>query len=61
VDGTTGELANDFGAWHSDVHDIIIDEPRKWALMVRGPMARWTKGRITLLGDACHPTLPYLG
>jgi salicylate hydroxylase len=21
----------------------------------------WTKGRITLLGDACHPTLPYLG
>jgi salicylate hydroxylase len=24
-------------------------------------MERWTKGRITLLGDACHPTLPFLG
>src|SRR5260370_32141351 len=29
--------------------------------MVRGPMARWSQGRITLLGDACHPTLPFLG
>ena len=29
--------------------------------MVRGPMERWSKGRITLLGDACHPTLPFLG
>ena len=24
-------------------------------------MARWSKGRVTLLGDACHPTLPFLG
>jgi salicylate hydroxylase len=30
-------------------------------MMVRGPMARWSKGRATLLGDACHPTLPFLG
>ncbi len=29
--------------------------------MVRGPMEQWTNGRITLLGDACHPTLPFLG
>src|SRR5262245_17284260 len=62
-EGTTSELANDFQAWHPDVHVIIqnIDTPFKWALMVRGPMARWSKGRITLLGDACHPTLPFLG
>ena len=25
------------------------------------PMEEWSKGRITLLGDACHPTLPFLG
>ena len=63
VEGTTEELANDFRGWHSDVHAIIekIEAPRKWALMVRRPMDCWTKGRITLLGDACHPTLPYLG
>jgi salicylate hydroxylase len=63
VEGTTSELENDFRGWHPDVHAIIqnIDTPYKWALMVRGPMERWTKGRITLLGDACHPTLPFLG
>jgi 2-polyprenyl-6-methoxyphenol hydroxylase-like FAD-dependent oxidoreductase len=63
VEGTTSELANDFRGWHPDVHAIIrnIDSPFKCALMVRGPMERWTKGRITLLGDACHPTLPFLG
>jgi salicylate hydroxylase len=61
--GTTGELANDFLGWHPDVHAIIekIETPYKWAMMVRGPMARWSKGRVTLLGDACHPTLPFLG
>ena len=30
-------------------------------MLVRGPMAHWSKGRVTLLGDACHPTLPFLG
>ena len=38
-----------------------IETPYKWAMMVRGPMPRWSKGRVTLLGDACHPTLPFLG
>jgi salicylate hydroxylase len=63
VQGTTSELANDFSGWHADVQTIIrnVDTPYKWALMVRGPMQRWSKGRITLLGDACHPTLPFLG
>jgi salicylate hydroxylase len=61
--GTQDELANDFHGWHADVHAIIerIATPYKWALYVRGPMARWSKDRITLLGDACHPTLPFLG
>lgn len=61
--GTKNELANDFRGWHEDVHAMIdlIETPYKWALMVRGPMAQWSKGRITLLGDACHPTLPFLG
>ncbi len=63
VQGTTDELANDYRGWHPDVHAIIhnIETPFKWAMMVRGPMVRWSKGRITLLGDACHPTLPFLG
>jgi salicylate hydroxylase len=63
VAGTKDELAGDFRDWHADVHAFIdnIDTPYKWALLARGPMERWSKGRITLLGDACHPTLPFLG
>jgi salicylate hydroxylase len=63
VEGTTEELATDFLGWHPDVHAMIqnINAPFKWALMVRPPMDCWTTGRVTLLGDACHPTLPFLG
>ena len=63
VEGTVDELANDFRGWHADVHAIIrnIERPFKWALKLREPMPRWSQGRVTLMGDACHPTLPYLG
>jgi salicylate hydroxylase len=63
VEGTREELAGDFRGWHDDVHTLInsIETPYKWALLARGPMQRWSDGRITLLGDACHPTLPFLG
>lgn len=63
VEGTTNELANDFCGWHRDVQVLIqnIDSPFKLALMARRPLDCWSKGRITLLGDACHPTLPFLG
>ena len=61
--GTPDELANDFRGWHADLHEILkrIDVPYRWALMMRPAMPRWSAGRVTLLGDACHPTLPFLG
>lgn len=37
-----------------------IDTSYMWSLNDRDPIANWTKGRITILGDAAHPTLPYL-
>jgi salicylate hydroxylase len=60
--GTTAECASDFRGWHADVHRMIgnVGAPFKWALMGRAPLERWTIGRITLLGDACHPALPML-
>jgi salicylate hydroxylase len=41
----------------------LIDLPRdwkRWATADREPIAQWTFGRATLLGDAAHPTLQYL-
>jgi salicylate hydroxylase len=60
--GTHEECLRDFTGWHEDVQTLIkaIDIPYKWALMVRDPMPAWSRGRVTLLGDACHPTLPFL-
>lgn len=60
--GSKEECAADFKNWHPLVHEIIanVDQPFKWALVGREPMPHWTKGRVTLLGDACHPTLPFL-
>jgi salicylate hydroxylase len=62
VRGTTEEFARDFAGWHDDVHAIInkIDTPYKWALALRPPLPAWTVGRCTLLGDACHPMVPFL-
>jgi salicylate hydroxylase len=61
--GKREELRNDFRDWHTDVQLMIdeIETPYKWAMMIREPMETWSKGRVTLLGDACHPTLPFLG
>jgi salicylate hydroxylase len=60
--GTVDECRADFVGWHDDVHTFIdaLDAPHKWALMHREPMDGWTVGRVTLLGDAAHPTLPML-
>ena len=60
--GTRGECLADFAGWHEDVRALIeaIDTPFKWALMARSAMTHWSEGRVTLLGDACHATLPFL-
>jgi len=60
--GTTEEALNDFRGWNEDVHTLIrnIEVPYKWALLGREPLERWTVGRVSLLGDAAHPTLPMM-
>ena len=62
VRGATEECLRDFTGWHDDIQTMIraIDIPYKWALMHRPPLPQWSMGRVSLLGDACHSTLPFL-
>jgi salicylate hydroxylase len=59
--GDTAELRAAFSDWDPVVRAVIdeLDAPLKWALFDRLPFDRWSKGPVTLLGDACHPMLPY--
>lgn len=60
--GTNQEYHDDYPGWHADVHAYIeaIPQPFKWALIARPPMQHWVNGKVALLGDACHPSLPFL-
>ncbi len=60
--GTHAELHRDFEGWHADVHAMIaaIETPFRWAFLARDPLPAWGRGQVTLLGDACHPTLPFM-
>ena len=60
-----GEVADALAAyadWHPHVRAIIesVEEMFIWALFDRPPLPRWSIGRVTLLGDACHPMLPFM-
>src|SRR5207237_8148883 len=60
-----GEVADALAAfegWHPQVRAIIgaVDETFIWALFDRAPLERWSVGRVTLLGDACHAMLPFM-
>jgi salicylate hydroxylase len=37
-----------------------VDQVFKWGIYDRDPLPQWTRGRVTLLGDAAHPTMPTL-
>lgn len=52
-----------FAGWHPQVRRIIAAAETCfiWALFDRDPLRRWSVGRTTLLGDACHPMYPFMG
>lgn len=58
------ELSQDYAGWHPMVRAAIDNVDRdqcfRWALNNRQPVMTWCTDRVALLGDAVHPTLPYM-
>lgn len=60
--GDPGELNERFAGTCAPVRELLnkIESWRMWVLCDRPPVKQWSRGRITLLGDAAHPMLQYL-
>ncbi len=62
--GSMSELQADFAGWHDTIQQLLdqTDDGTlfKWGLFDRAPMRTWGIDRVSLLGDACHPTLPFM-
>ncbi len=60
--GDPGDLRARFSDFGGLVGDILglVRETHVWALFLRPVAGSWQNGRVALLGDAAHPTLPFM-
>jgi salicylate hydroxylase len=61
--GDPDVLRAEFAGWDPRIGSLLnqVQATFRWALYDREPLPSWTRGRLTLLGDAAHPMLPHLG
>jgi salicylate hydroxylase len=60
--GSVEELRAAYAGFHPEARALLeaCDSVLKTALYERDPLPRWSEGRVTLLGDACHPMMPFM-
>lgn len=60
---TEAEKLDRFGSWHPAIVEMVtaVPTPERWALFHRPPLSRWSRGRVTLMGDAAHAMVPHHG
>ncbi|MGH8882769.1 MAG: FAD-dependent monooxygenase, partial [Stackebrandtia sp.] len=61
--GDPAALAAEFAGWDPRLCELIarIETTFRWGIYDRDPLPHWTRGRLTLLGDAAHAMLPHMG
>ncbi|MEA2881287.1 MAG: hypothetical protein QOH32_506 [Bradyrhizobium sp.] len=61
--GDPDVLRHEFAGWDPRIGALLreVEHTFRWALYDREPLPTWSRGRLTLLGDAAHPMLPHLG
>jgi salicylate hydroxylase len=61
--GDPETLRAEFAGWDPRIGSLLseVEATFRWALYDREPLPGWSRGRLTLLGDAAHPMLPHLG
>jgi salicylate hydroxylase len=60
--GDPADLVAAFDGWQGLISDVTraARDVRRWALYDRPPLHTWSTDRVTLIGDAAHPMLPFL-
>ncbi len=60
--GNPADLRAAFAAWDPKLRAILegVEQTFIWGIFDRAPLPRWSAGRVTLLGDACHPMQPHM-
>ena len=60
--GDVTQLRKAFAGFDREVEQVLAACPdvHKWAIVDRDALPRWQDGKVTLLGDACHPMTPYM-
>ncbi|KAJ5129721.1 uncharacterized protein N7515_005760 [Penicillium bovifimosum] len=62
--GSKQAMIDNYDGWDSKVRkliDLVDDEEvLEWKLCLHRPLRTWILGSVALIGDACHPMLPYV-